>query len=176
MNALVLAILLIFLVALLLPPLFRMAVKGKIYVLFIEDDGYVTGALKRPLHNNEYIVDSEGAYDIVSDRVGLTTFPKGMPSFFQSICPCIIYRRDNPIPIEINNPTSKPISAKEVKVGLESHFIKNLVQTSREGGGESKLGRMLPLLTVAAIGLVLVLVFVVLVRMGGLEQTIRLAP
>lgn len=176
MNASLLLGLIILLGVVALPALFRMVVKGKIYCLFIEDDGYVKGALKKPMFNNEYIIDEEGAYDIISDRVGLTTFPRGLPSFFQSILPCIIYRRDDPVPIEINNPTSRPISAKEVRVGLEPHFIKNLVMTSREGGGESRLQRMLPLLSVAAIGMVLILIFVVLVKMGTLEKAIQLIP
>ena len=152
MNALLLMVLAIILVVLLIPPLIKMAVRGKIYCLFIEDNRYVVGKLKTPVCNNEYIMDSEGAYDIISERVGLTYFPRGLlPSYFQERVPCLLYRRDNPIPIEINNPTSKPISAQEVKVGLEPHFIRNLVSTSREGGGESKLQKMLPLLTVTAV-------------------------
>jgi len=161
---------------LLLPPLFRMVVKGKIYVLFIEDDGYVVGKLKKPVFNEEYVLDKEGAYDIVSDRVGLTTFPRGLPTFFQSIVPCIIYRRDNPIPVEINNPISKPMSAKEVKVGLESHFIKNLVSTSREGGGETRLQKMLPMLTVAGVLMCLVLLLAILLKTGVIERGIQLIP
>ena len=176
MNALLLVVLLVGLFVLLLPPLFRMVVKDKIYCLFIEDDGYVKGVLKSPMYNNEYVIDSEGAYDIVSGRVGLTTYPRGLPAFFQSIVPCLIYRRDDPVPVIINNPGTESMSAQEVKVGLEPHFIRNLVTTSREGGGESKLQKMLPLLSVTAAILCMVLIFVVLVKMGALETMIRLTP
>lgn len=176
MNASLLVVLIIMMGLMSLPALFRMMVKGKIYCLFIEDDGYIKGALKKPMFNNEYIIDEDGAYDIISDRVGLTTFPRGLPSYFQSILPCIIYRRDDPAPVQIINPMSKPVSAKEIRVGLEPHFIKNLVSTSKEGGGDTKLQRMLPLLTMAAIGIVLVLIFVVLTRMGALERAVQLIP
>ena len=177
MNAFILLILVLVIGVLMLPILIKLIVRGKIYCLFIEDDKYVEGKLKSPVYNNEYIVDREGAYEIFPDRVGLTYFPRGLlPQFFQERVPCLILRRDHPIPVEIDNPTSKPISAKEVKVGLEPHFIKNLVSTSREGGGESRLQRMLPLLTVAAVILCLVLIFVVLTRMGALESAIKLIP
>ena len=176
MNALVLGVLLVAVFVLMLPPLFRMVVRGKLYCLFIEDDGYLNARLKKPMYNNEYVVDEEGAYDIISDRVGLTTFPRGMPAFFQSIVPYLIYRRDNPVPEIISNPNAKAISAKEVKVGLEPHFIKNLVSTSKEGGGESRLQRMMPLLTVTAVILCLVLIFMVLVKLGALDRAVQLIP
>lgn len=176
MNALLLVFLIVALVVLLVPPLFRMVVKGKIYCLFIEDDGYVKGALKTPTHNNEYIEDEWGAYDIVPDRVGLTIYPKGLPAFFQSIVPCLIYRRNDPVPVIINNPTTKNMSPIELKVGLEPHFIRNLVSQAREGGRESKLQKMMPLLTIASIGLVLVMIFVVLAKVGALETAGKLVP
>lgn len=178
MNALLLVVGIVLFFVLLLPPLFRMVVKGKIYCLFIEDDGYVGGKLKKPMYNEEYILDKEGAYDIVPDRVGITVYPRMLPSFFQSIIPCIIYRRDNPIPQLIKNPImgSKEMTSKEVKVGLESHFIKNLVSTSREGIEESKLRKILPLLTVVGVILCLVLLFAVLYRTGAIERGIQLIP
>jgi len=178
MNALLLMVGICLFFVLLLPPLFRMVVKGKIYVIFIEDDGYIGGKLKKPMFNEEYILDKEGAYDIVPDRVGITVYPRMLPSFFQSIIPCIVYRRDNPIPQLIKNPIlgSNEITSKEVKVGLESHFIKNLVATSREGAGESRLHKMLPLLTVVGVILCLVLIFVALVKMGAMERAIQLIP
>jgi len=163
---------------LLLPPLFRMVVKGKIYCIFIEDDGYVGGKLKKPLFNEEYILDKEGAYDIVPGRVGITVYPRMLPSFFQSIIPCLLYRRDNPIPQIIKNPIlgAKEMTSKEVKVGLESHFLKNLVATSREGVTETRWQKMLPLLTVVGVILCMVLIFVALVKMGALERAVQLIP
>ena len=178
MNALLLMVGICLFFVLLLPPMFRMVVKGKIYVLFIEDDGYLVGKLKKPMFNEEYILDKEGAYDIVPDRVGLTVFPRMLPSFFQSIMPCIVYRRDNPIPEKIENPImgAKEMTSKEVKVGLESHFIKNLVSSSKEGAGESRLSKMLPLLTAVGMILCMVLIFVALVKMGAMERAIQLIP
>jgi len=178
MNALLLMVGIVLFFVLLMPPLFRMVVKGKIYCIFIEDDGYVGGKLKKPMYNEEYILDREGAYDIVPGRVGITVYPRMLPSFFQSIIPCLLYRRDNPIPQIIKNPImgAKEMTSKEVKVGLESHFIKNLVATSREGAGESRLQKMLPLLTVTGVILCMVLLFVVLVKTGAMERAIQLIP
>ncbi len=176
MNATLLMLGIVTFFVLLLPPMFRMVVKGKLYCLFIEDNGYVIGKLKKPVFNEEYVLDREGAYDIVPDRIGLTVFPRMLPSFFQSIVPCVIYRRGDPVPIKINNPTSVDMSAVEVRVGLEPHFIKNLVSTSREGGGESKLQRMLPLLTVVGVVLCLVLLFAVLLKSGAIERAVHLIP
>ena len=178
MNALLLMVGIILFFVLLIPPMFRMVVKGKIYCIFIEDDGYVGGVLKKPMFNEEYILDKGGAYDIVPGRVGITVFPRMLPSFFQSIIPCIIYRRDNPIPQIIKNPImgAKEMTSKEVKVGLESHFIKNLVATSREGIEKSRLDKMLPLLTIVGVLLSLVLILVVLYRTGAIEQGIKLIP
>ena len=160
--------------ALLLPPLFRSIVKGKIYTYFIEDDGYVLGKLKKPEYNEEYIIDGDGAYDIIPDRVGLTTYPRGLPAFFQSIVPCIMYRRDDPIPTDLTNPMAKAVTAKEIKAALEGHFIRDLVVTTREGDQKTKLQKMLPVLTIAVAAMALVLTFVVLYKMGALENLLKL--
>lgn len=178
MNALLLMTGVIVFFVLLMPPIFRMAVKGKLYCLFIEDDGYVVGKLKKPVFNEEYIMDKEGAYDIVSDRIGLTVFPRMLPSFFQTIVPCAIYRRDDPIPIEIKNPIlgAKVMTSKEVKLGLEPHFIKNLVATSREGVEESKIHKMLPLLIGGGVLICIVILFAVLLKLGVIERGVQLIP
>lgn len=176
MNASLLLVLMIVGFCLILPPLFRLMVKGKIYCLFIGDDGYVMGSLKKPKYNNEYIIDGEGAYDIIPDRVGLTTYPRGLPAFFQSIVPCLIYRRDEGVPLEIANPISKTVSAKEIMIGLEPHFLGALVQTSKEGATDTRLQKMLPWLMIGGVLICIVLIFVVLAKMGVLDQAARLAP
>jgi len=177
MNAFLLMIGLILGVILLLPPMFKQVTKGKIYTLFIEDDGYVNAKLKKPQYNNEYIVDGEGAYEIIpgGDYIGLTAFPKGFfPAFFQTILPCILYRRDDPIPMSIRNPILKAVTSKEIKLGLEPHFLTGLAKHSQEGVKEGKLKQMLPMLTLVILAITLLMILIIWSRLGSLENLIKL--
>jgi len=152
---------------LILPPLFRVVVMGRMSVQFIEDDGYVRTKLKKPKYDNEYIIDGDGAYDIIPECVGLTTFPKGLPAFFQSIVPFIQYRRDDPNPTYLKNPVVKAVSAREIKASLEPHHLKALVTTSREGIEVTRWQKMAPTLIMAVAGLALLMTLVIYSRMTG---------
>jgi len=151
---------------LILPPLFRMVVIGRMVVQFIEDNGYVRTKLKKPQYDGEYIVDGDGAYDIISDCVGLSAFPKGLPSFFQTVVPFIQYRRDDPNPVYLKNPPLKSVSAREVKASLEPHHLKSLVTTSREGIELTRMQKMGPVLTMVMAGLALLMTLVIYSKVG----------
>jgi hypothetical protein len=153
---------------LVLPSFFRVMAGGKIFCFFIEDDGFINTKLKKPMYNNEYIVDKDGAYEIVPDRVGLTNFPKGLfPAWFQTTIPAMLLRRDHPIPEEINNPTSLKYTAKEAKMALEPHFLRALAEKSKEGIVPDKRAKMLQMITAGAAVICLIVLLYLASKMGG---------
>ncbi len=159
-----------------IPLIFKAMVLGKIYVTFIEDTGDFNGKLKRPKFGNEYIVDGDGAYKIVSASMGTTKLPKGFPFILQVTVPGMIVRRDDGIPVSFMNPLIKDVSAREIKAALEPHHLQALVATSREGIEETKLKQMAPLLTLALVAMCLLMVFVVFTKVGALEKVIQALP
>ena len=149
---------------------------GKILVLFLEGDKYVRVCLL-PVRG-DFVMDFKTgeAYYIFPERVRLIRFPIGWPSilsFMQQIVPCVEYVRGDGEPLNWNKPAERTVSSKEVGAAMEPEWLSNLVRGYREAeGGGSKWQRMLPVLGLG-IGLItLILIFVVMTKVGGLQNAV----
>ncbi len=84
-----------------------------------------------------------------------------------------MYERGNGEPLDWKDTAKRIVSAKEVGAAMEPQWLKNIIKGASEAQGESKLGKMLPLLTVAAVIICLVLIFVLMTKISGVQTAIE---
>ena len=132
------------------------------------------------IREGEFLEDGEDHWIIQDKQVKLTQYPAGWMwemfpmSLFQQTVPTSLYMRGRGDPLDWEEPSSGSISSKELKAILDPNWMKSLVQGVVEGGGgASKRDRMLLFLAVGLGAISLILIFVLLTKLGALEQAIK---
>jgi len=144
---------------------------GRMLCFFLEEDKSTKPELRKIA--DDFIESEDGLYDIEPDRVRLIRYPTGWPPPLQQIIPTSLYCRGNARPLDWVTLRAREVSAKELKAVLDTHWLINLVRGAREGGGESKVSRILPLLSAALGAICMVLIFIILAKMGALESAVK---
>jgi len=146
-------------------------VAGKMLCWFLEDDISARPEL-RPIEG-DFIISEEGGYDVEAEKVRLVRYPLGWPRILQQIVPASLYRRGNAIPLNWVTLEARSVSARELAAVLDENWLRNLVKGAREGMGISKFEKILPMLTLATIGICLLLLFVMFTRIGGITEALK---
>ena len=111
-------------------------VKGKILCYFLQGDIYVKPVLCE--YKQDFVFYDEKAYDLYPDRVRLTRFPAGFPSFLQEIVPTALYDVTNGIPLDWNDPPTQfdaKLRSMNIKSALMENMLRKMVEeASRETG------------------------------------------
>ena len=151
---------------------------GKTLCIFLEPDGTYTPQLCP--HDSDFVYDTKtgDAYYIYtsstpSNRVRYVRYPTGWPVFLQQVVPSALYERGNGEPLDWKDTGKRVVSSKEVGAAMEPQWLKNIIKGASEAQGESRLNRMLPLLSLVAVLLCLVFIFVLMTKLGGLQTAIE---
>lgn len=137
---------------------------GKMLCFFLEEDKSTRPELTRI--EGDFIVSEEGMYDIEPEKIRLMRYPLGWPRFLQQILPAGLYERDNAIPLDWITLEAATISASELHTVLDKNWLKNLVAGAREGATGGKFEKMVPMLSLAVSGLVLLMMFILMTKIG----------
>ena len=150
----------------------------KTLCIFLEPDGTYTPQLCP--HDADFVYDTKtgDAYYIYTqstpgNRVRYVRYPTGWPVFLQQVVPSVLYERGNAEPLDWKDTAKRIVSAKEIGAAMEPQWLKNIIKGASEAQGEGKLNKMLPLLTVAAVIICMVLIFVLMTKLGGLQTAIE---
>lgn len=146
---------------------------GKTLCIFLEPDGTYTPQLCA--HDSDFVYDGKtgDAYYLYTARVRYVRFPTGWPVFLQQVVGSVMYERGNGEPLDWKATAKRIVSSKEVGAAMEPQWLKNIIKGASEAQGESKLGKILPLLTVAAVIICMILIFVLMTKLGGLQTAIE---
>lgn len=123
----------------------------------------------------EFVRDGKDQWVINPDQVKLVKYPIMWPrilGMFQQIVGCSLYARGRADPLDWKNPVAGALSSKELPAILDPHWLVALVRGVEEGvGGKSdKNIKMYSLLAVAASIMCLLLLFVVMVKVGTIQD------
>lgn len=138
---------------------------GKMLCFFLDQAKFLKPKLLPA--DDDFVYDQQegAAYYIFPERVRLTRFPAGWPIFLQQNIPTVLYETGNGEPLDWNDLSARVVSSKELGAAMEPKWLQNIVQGAREGVGESKWQRMMPMLTLAAVAICLLLLFVVMTKL-----------
>lgn len=122
----------------------------------------------------EFIVDGTDKWFIREEQVKLVGYPLMWPEalgMFKQTVPCSLYMPGRGEPLDWEDPSTGSLSSKELSAILDPYWLRALVKGVEEAGGKPSRGeKILPWLAVGASIACLVLVFVVLAKMGVLED------
>jgi hypothetical protein len=146
---------------------------NKTLCLFLEPDKSVTQGLLP--HDEDFVYDRRNgnAYYIFPERVRFVRFPSGWPIFLQQTVPMVLYERGNGEPLEWTDLGKRTVSSKEVGAAMEPKWLTNIIKGASELQGESRMGKMLPLLSLAGVLMCMVLVFVLMTKIGALQTAVE---
>lgn len=100
-------------------------------------------------------------------------YPAGWPIFLQQSIPSVMCDRANGVVLDWSDLANANVKAKEVGAAMEPQWIKSFIKGATESRGESKMSRMLPLLSLVAVILCLVMIFVLFTKIGGLQTAVE---
>jgi len=146
-------------------------ISGKMLCWFLEDD--ISAVPELNAIEGDFIMSEDGGYDVEAEKVRLVRYPLGWPRQLQQIVPASLYRRGNAIPLNWVTLEARSVSARELAAVLDENWLRNLVKGAREGMGVSKFEKMIPMLTLAVMGISLLLLFVMFTRIGGLTEALK---
>ena len=149
--------------------------RGKVLCFFLDADLGVTPQLVK---SGETLVkkSDEETQIVTAKAVRWMRVPMGWPPFLQEPVRCLLFKRGTAQPLDwvnVGNPKIE-VSAVELSAILDPQWMAQIVKGAREGTGESRLQRVLPLISAAVGVIVMVLLLVVLAKLGVLEEAIRL--
>jgi len=150
----------------------KLRTTGKTLCLICEEDKSIKQRLLPG--NADFVIDVHygEAYYIFPERVRLMRFPAGWPSFLQENVPALLVNRGDGEPLDWNNLSKRVVSALEVGAAMEPQWLKNIVKGVQEGAGGTKLQRIMPLISVALGVICMLILFYLIVQIGGLEHEI----
>jgi hypothetical protein len=157
----------------------KLRVKGKHYCYFLEENGILNPKLCKI--DVDMVIDKGVKYIIKQgeDFTRYVPFPSMMPSFFQERVPASLYYRGEVRPV------SWAVALRELKKGLrispieldavtDPRWMRAIVHGASEGGGqEAGWRKMVPLLGLAVGAIALLLIFVLFMKMGGVQSGIN---
>jgi hypothetical protein len=91
----------------------------------------------------------------------------------QQTVPSVLYERGNGEPLEWNDLGKRTVSSKEVGAAMEPQWLKNIIKGASETQGESRMGRMLPMISLMGIVIIAVILFYALSKIGALQTAIE---
>lgn len=145
----------------------------KVLCLFLEEDRSINQRLLPA--QTDFVLDLKmgQAYYIYPDNVRFMRYPAGWPTAIQQVVPVVLYERGNGEPLDWVHLEKRVVSATEIGAAMEPEWLKNIVRGYRETSGETKMQKMLPLLSVALGAICMLLLFVVMTKFGSLEATVE---
>jgi hypothetical protein len=146
---------------------------NKTLCLFLEPDKSVTHGLLP--HDEDFVYDHKNgnAYYIFEDRIRFVRYPTGWPIFLQQTVPMALYKRGDGEPLPWDDLGTRTVSSKEVGAAMEPQWLKNIIKGASEAQGESRMGRMMPVLTLAAVLIMMVFLFIVISKVGNMESAVN---
>lgn len=126
----------------------------------------------------EFVQDGKDKWVIDTTQVKLVKYPIMWPKtlrMFQQIVGCSLYVRGRADPLNWENPATGGLSSKELPAILDPHWLTALVQGVEEGASGGRADRNLRMFTLLAMAgslLCLVLIFVVMFKLGGIEDAL----
>ena len=129
----------------------------------------------------EFVEDGSDKWMIVTKQVKLVKYPMIWPSafkMFQQIMGCSLYMRGRAEPLDWEDPPTGVLSSKELTAILDPHWLVALVRGVEEGTTlkADKKTKVMSFLAVAASLICMVLIFVVLYRLGAMQDVINSLP
>ena len=146
---------------------------NKTLCLFLEPDMSVTQALLP--HDEDFVYDYKNgnAYLIFEKRIRFVRFPSGWPIFLQQVVPMALYKRGDGEPLEWNELGKRTVSSKEVGAAMEPQWLKNIIKGASEVHAESRMGRLMPIMTLICVVVILIFLFYLLSKIGGMQSAIN---
>jgi len=130
--------------------------------------------------DGDKIHDGNDDFLIKDSQTKITDYPIIFPrllSAFQVPVPASLYKRGTGNPINWEDPSIRTISSKELKAILDPEWMRALVKGVVAESGVAKHSsseRILTFLTLGASAICLVLLFLVMTKISGLEQAVKL--
>jgi len=128
------------------------------------------------LIKDDFVVDGTDEWMLRTKLMKPVDYPIGWPKIlqgFQQTIWCSLVMRGRGDPLDWESPQAGAISSKELPVILDPHWVMNLVKGVTEEGKPSKGEKTLMYISVGASVLCLVILFYVISRLGGIEQSIE---
>ena len=153
----------------------RSKVKGKHLCVILEKGRPLIIRLLK-IEGDDFVKEGKDKWMLKTNLMKPVDYPTTWPRIlhgFQMTVWCSLLARGNGTPLDWENPPEGALSSKEIPVILDPHWLMNLVKgVGEEGGTKSKLERMMLFVAVGASIISMILVFYVIVKMGGIQQSI----
>lgn len=150
-------------------------VRGR-HLGFIVEKGRPMTIKLLKIEKDDFVRDKDDSWMLEPNLMKPVDYPIIWPkilSGFQKGIWCSLLMRGRSDPLDWEDPPTGALSSKEVPVILDPHWLINLVKGIGEEGKPAKGERMLLYLAVGASVLGLVILFYLISRLGGIEQSIN---
>lgn len=143
---------------------------GKLLCIMLESDRTVKRYLRKV--QGSFIKFSDSNYLVVGESIRFVRYPDNWPSFLQQTVPAALYNRGDTQPLDWTSTNHVGMSANELNAVLEPEWMRAIVKGTQAPGTQGRLQGMLPIMTLMAAGLSLVLTFYVISKLGSLQAAI----
>jgi len=152
----------------------RKKTKGRHLCAILEKDKPLNFKLLK-IVKDDFVVDGADEWILKTQLMKLVRYPIGWPTMlgsFQQIVTCSLLMRGRSDPLDWENPPTGALSSKEIPVVLDPHWLINLVKGVGEEGRTSRGDKMLMYMSVGISGVVMVMMFYVISKIGSIEQAL----
>ena len=148
----------------------RARTTGKILCWMLEEDRTAKQYLRKV--QGDFVRFPDSSYLVNSDSVRFVRYPASWPSFLQQTIPCSLYRRGDTQPLDWTTAASIALSASELSSVMEPEWMKLIVKGTKDSSAQGRLSNLMPALSLGATGLVAILVFYLISRIGELQAAV----
>lgn len=156
----------------------KMRTVGRLGVFMLEKDKHVNFMLRKV--KGPHWSDKNETYGVDPKRVRLVRYPFGWPAIFQQVIPCALYQREHYQPLDIIQPIdwnslkSANVNATEVGTVLDPMVLVSILKgASGAAPTTSRFQRMFPMLMVGLCTVILLFLFYLLSKVGGLSGQVE---
>ena len=149
----------------------RAKTAGKMLCKILEKDKSSRSYMQRVQGN--WIIIAGDRYIVNPEAVRFTRYPSGWPMWMQQVVPECLYEKGNATPLSWNTVQPIAFNAKDLATVLEPEWLSRLVKGTQEVGKSPGRERTIQMVTLGAVGLVAVLLFYIISKMGALEGIVN---
>lgn len=148
----------------------RARTSGKLLCVMLESDRTARQYLKKV--QGSFVRFPDSNYLVVGDSIRFVRYPTNWPPFLQQTIPSALYNRGDTQPLSWTSAQHQGMSANELAAVLEPEWMRAIVKGTQASGTQGRLQTMMPMLTLMASALALVLIFYIISRLGALESAV----
>ena len=149
-------------------------VRGK-HLCFIVEKGRPLTVRLLKVVKDDFVRDGKDLWELNPEKMKPVDYPIQFPKIlagFQKGVWSSLLMRGRADPLDWENPPVGALSSKELSPILDPHWLVNLVQGMKEEGKSPKGERMLLYITAGGVAILLIMMFFIITKIGGIQAAL----